>query len=75
MLVTEDGETTETDFWLRPGRPRKDMHAVLVGEVPLDPRDSLYVKWGDWFAISCGLFVGLCFIRKWLPFPKSSTTK
>ncbi|QDT63399.1 apolipoprotein N-acyltransferase [Calycomorphotria hydatis] len=75
MLVSQNGETTETDFWLRPGRPRKDIQAVLVGEVPLDSRDSLYVKWGDWFAITCGLFVGLCFIGKWFPFPKSSTTK
>jgi apolipoprotein N-acyltransferase len=29
---------------------------VQVGHIPLDPRESLYVKWGDWFAISC-----LCF--------------
>lgn len=41
---------------------------MQVGQIPLDPRESLYVRWGDWFGISClgaalftlffGLFVG-----------------
>ncbi len=26
---------------------------VQVGHIPLDPRQSLYVQWGDWFAMSC----------------------
>ena len=38
------------------GQLPKLVNMVQVGHVPLDPRESLYVKWGDWFAISC-----LCF--------------
>ena len=30
-----------------------DAPAVLVADVPLDPRGSLYVRWGDWFAVLC----------------------
>jgi apolipoprotein N-acyltransferase len=26
---------------------------VQVGQIPLDPRESLYVRWGDWFGMSC----------------------
>jgi len=26
---------------------------VQVGHIPLDPRESLYVRWGDWFAMAC----------------------
>lgn len=26
---------------------------VQVGYIPLDPRESLYVRWGDWFAMLC----------------------
>ena len=38
------------------GKLPKLVNMVQVGHVPLDPRESFYVKWGDWFAISC-----LCF--------------
>ncbi|MEX0717654.1 MAG: apolipoprotein N-acyltransferase [Planctomycetaceae bacterium] len=37
------------------GRPRKSLDAVLIDDVPLDDRDSLYVAWGDWFAGTCGM--------------------
>ncbi|MBL8849069.1 MAG: apolipoprotein N-acyltransferase [Planctomycetaceae bacterium] len=36
------------------GRFHKQLNAVLVSHVPLDPRTSLYVAWGDWFAALCG---------------------
>jgi apolipoprotein N-acyltransferase len=26
---------------------------VQIGQIPLDPRESLYVRWGDWFGMSC----------------------
>jgi apolipoprotein N-acyltransferase len=35
------------------GRLHKELHCALVGPVPLDPRNSLYVRWGDWFAMFC----------------------
>lgn len=41
------------------GRWRKQMAAVLVDDIPLDNRRSLYVVWGDWFAAAC-LFFCLC---------------
>ncbi|HUQ71090.1 MAG TPA: apolipoprotein N-acyltransferase, partial [Planctomycetaceae bacterium] len=44
------------------GRWHKQLNAALVHTVPLDPRRSLYVRHGDWFAtLCCGLsvFVGL----------------
>src|SRR5690606_1556993 len=31
----------------------KQVEAVLVDYVPLDPRQSLYVAWGDWFGTLC----------------------
>lgn len=44
------------------GRWHKQLNAALVSHVPLDPRTSLYVHYGDWFAGLCGaltLFAGL----------------
>lgn len=38
------------------GRYYKGLNAVLVSEVPLDDRTSLYVRWGDWFAAVCLTF-------------------
>ena len=37
------------------GRPYKELNAVLVDNVPLDDRRSLYVAGGDWFAGTCGV--------------------
>ena len=36
------------------GRFHKQLNAVLLSNLPLDPRRSLYVAWGDWFAALCG---------------------
>ncbi|MFV0445299.1 MAG: apolipoprotein N-acyltransferase [Planctomycetaceae bacterium] len=35
------------------GRYHKSMAAALIADIPLDPRESLYTWWGDWFAASC----------------------
>lgn len=35
------------------GARRRQVNAVLVHSIPLDPRNSLYVRWGDWFAMTC----------------------
>ena len=37
------------------GRFHKQLNAVLVADVPLDNRTSLYVRWGDWFAGGCAV--------------------
>jgi len=37
------------------GRWRRQLNAVLVDVVPLDSRQSFYVRTGDWFAGSCTL--------------------
>ncbi len=38
------------------GRWRRQFSGIVFGQVPLDPRESLYVRFGDWFAGSCMLF-------------------
>ncbi|MCA9073439.1 MAG: apolipoprotein N-acyltransferase [Planctomycetaceae bacterium] len=35
------------------GKFHKQLNCAIVGAVPLDPRSSLYVRWGDWFASIC----------------------
>ncbi|WP_175516909.1 apolipoprotein N-acyltransferase [Planctomicrobium piriforme] len=37
----------------RTGRFHKQLNCALVADVPLDPRTSLYVAVGDWFAAAC----------------------
>lgn len=53
-----DGENKGRDSLYDPatGRWRKSMPVAVVHTVPLDDRRSLYVAWGDWFAMLCGLF-------------------
>jgi apolipoprotein N-acyltransferase len=59
--TTQDGRSFEpatvTD---RSGGFLKDRHAVLVADVPLDPRRSLYVRFGDWFAGVCAAAALFC---------------
>lgn len=40
---------------------------VLVGEVPLDHRESLYVRWGDWLAILCLVTTAALLIARAVP--------
>ena len=35
------------------GRFHRQLNAALVADVPLDPRTSFYVIYGDWFAAGC----------------------
>ncbi|MEQ9410624.1 MAG: apolipoprotein N-acyltransferase [Fuerstiella sp.] len=37
------------------GRRYRQVSAVLCGQLPLDGRISMYLKFGDWFAILCGV--------------------
>jgi apolipoprotein N-acyltransferase len=41
----------ETGSW------RRQFSGIIFGQAPLDPRSSLYVKFGDWFAAACCLVV------------------
>lgn len=56
---TEVSNRTESGAW------KRQMNAVVVSNVPLDSRTSLYTKHGDWFATVCcslavfAMFVGL----------------
>ncbi len=35
------------------GHWRRQFSGIIFGQAPLDPRESLYVKYGDWFAGIC----------------------
>ncbi len=37
----------KTGYW------RRQFSGIIFGQAPLDPRESLYVKYGDWFAGIC----------------------
>ncbi len=41
------------------GQYHKQLNAVLVHDIPLDNRESLYVKFGDWFAGCCAFAAGV----------------
>jgi len=49
------------------GSWRRQFSGIIFGQAPLDPRESLYVRFGDWFAQLCLLatviFVGLSYVR------------
>lgn len=72
-----DGDDRGRDsFRDESGHIRKSLNALLVHEVPLDPRESFYLQYGDWFGQSCGfgaimLFLTGVFLRK----PSPSVTK
>lgn len=56
------------------GRWHKQLNAVLVHDVPLDNRDSLYVAYGDWFAATCGFAVLCCLLGGLAPRSKPRST-
>ncbi|MBD3672921.1 MAG: apolipoprotein N-acyltransferase [Planctomycetaceae bacterium] len=65
----DDDQTEYDTFRDESGHLRKGLNAMLVHEVPLDPRESFYLKHGDWFGQSCGfgtmlLFLTGIFLRK-----------
>ncbi|MFM8476708.1 MAG: apolipoprotein N-acyltransferase [Planctomycetaceae bacterium] len=37
------------------GTWRRGFAGIVLGQVPLDPRTSLYNRWGDWFPVVCVL--------------------
>jgi apolipoprotein N-acyltransferase len=66
-VINGDGEVVDPDVFLDvdghrkltsmrdpdTGRWHKSLNAVVVHDVPLDNRASLYLWWGDWFAGTC----------------------
>ena len=49
------------------GAWHRQLNAALVHTVPLDPRRSLYVRFGDWFAMLCCASVVFVVGSTWLP--------
>jgi len=49
------------------GKFHKQLNAAMVHSVPLDNRQSLYVKFGDWFAGLCGCGAAFAFIGGIIP--------
>jgi apolipoprotein N-acyltransferase len=41
----------------------KKVAGVLVANVPIDSRSSIYVRWGDWLPAACWLVIGCCLLR------------
>ncbi len=55
LFFDGDGQGRDSMKDPQTGAYHKQLNAVLVQDVPLDNRRSLYVKFGDWFAGGCGL--------------------
>ncbi len=64
-------KTTLTDP--RTGRWRKQVNASVVQTVPLDNRRSLYVRYGDWFAMLCCATCVFCALTA-IPFRRPAAT-
>lgn len=60
VFFDADGEQRDSMRAPGTGDYHKQLNAVLVHDIPLDHRQSFYVKYGDVFAGGC-LFAGACF--------------
>ena len=60
-----DGEFREVDSMIDPetGRWYRECAGVLTGQVPLDGRNTIYLQYGDWFAMLCSTLVLALLIR------------
>ena len=69
-IIDGDGVIRRRAVEPRTGRS-KQVEAVLVDTVPLDPRRSFYVTGGDWFAglclATCGCVCLISLTGRWLP--------
>ena len=65
-----DGVVRNKAQGLKTNGPKQD-EAVVVGVVPLDSRQSLYLAGGDWFPGACLACCGFLFLTglgsRWLP--------
>lgn len=53
--VIADFEPVDTLIDPATGKRWRQCSAVMCGQLPLDGRSSLYLKFGDWFAVLCSL--------------------
>jgi apolipoprotein N-acyltransferase len=56
----------ETGSW------RRQFSGIIFGQAPLDPRSSMYVRFGDWFAAACCLVVITGIVRALLRKPSAA---
>jgi len=56
--IDNEGRNSLTDP--ETGRRHRQLNAIIIDDVPLDNRSSLYVQYGDWFAMGCLIGCGLC---------------
>lgn len=74
-ILVLDGDSAEYRPTLKPvqgmkdestGRWRRHFNGIVFGQVPLDPRHSFYVDFGDWFALLCLVITTLVVVVPWL---------
>jgi apolipoprotein N-acyltransferase len=63
-----DGEFKQVDSMINPetGRWYRECSGVLTGQLPLDGRSTIYLQYGDWFAMLCSALVIALFIRSFV---------
>jgi len=75
-IIDGDGAIRRRAEGLKTGKSKQD-DAVLVDNVPLDPRASSYLARGDWFAGACLAFCGFASLTglagRWLTGRKKET--
>jgi apolipoprotein N-acyltransferase len=66
-------ELTEVESLRDPatGQWRRSFAGIILGQVPLDPRSSLYNQFGDWFPLLCALLATLACFK---PLPRINPT-
>ena len=69
-IIDGDGVVRNKAQGLKTSGPKQD-EAIVVGVVPLDSRQSLYLAGGDWFPglclACCGFLFLTGFVSRWLP--------
>jgi apolipoprotein N-acyltransferase len=63
-----DGEFREAESMIDPetGRWYRECSGVLTGQLPLDGRNTIYLQYGDWFAMLCSSLVLALFVRSFV---------
>jgi apolipoprotein N-acyltransferase len=67
-----DGEFRKADSMVDPatGRWYRNCSAVLTGQLPLDGRNTIYLQYGDWFAMLCSAATLALLIRSFVKSPQ-----
>ena len=70
-----NGEFEETTSMVDPdtGNWYRDCEAVLIGQLPLDGRSTIYLQYGDWFAMLCSGLVIALLLRSFRRPPHTAT--